>query len=48
LRRIQHQKNILNKTQHVTGLSTITQEHNAILATLDIKKPTLDPQMSLL
>jgi hypothetical protein len=38
----------LNKTQPVTGLSTITQEHNAILATLDIKKPTLDPQMSLL
>ena len=48
LRRIQHQKIILNKTQPVTGLSTITQEHNAILATLDIKKPTLDPQMSLL
>ena len=48
LRRIQHQKIILNKTQPVTGLSTITQEHQAILATLDIKKPTLDPQMSLL
>jgi transposase len=48
LRRIQHQKIILNKTQPITGLSTITQEHNAILATLDIKKPTLDPQMSLL
>jgi hypothetical protein len=48
LRRIQHQKIILNKIQPVTGLSTITQEHNAILATLDIKKPTLDPQMSLL
>ena len=48
LRRIQHQKIILNKTQPITGLSTITQEHQAILATLDIKKPTLDPQMSLL
>ena len=48
LRRIQHQKIILNKTQPVTGLSTITQEHSAILATLDIKKPTLDTQMSLL
>jgi hypothetical protein len=48
LRRIQHQKIILNKTQPITGLSTITQEHTAILATLDIKKPTLDPQMSLL
>ena len=34
LRRIQHQKIILNKTQPVTGLSTITQEHQAILATL--------------
>lgn len=48
LRRIQHQKIVLNKTQPITGLSTITQEHTAILATLDIKKPTLDPQMSLL
>jgi transposase len=48
LRRIQHQKIILNKTQPITGLSTITQEHAAILASLDIKKPTLDPQMSLL
>jgi transposase len=48
LRRIQHQKVILNKTQPITGLSTITQEHTAILATLDVKKATLDPQMSLL
>ena len=48
LRRIQHQKIILNKTQPVTGLSTITQEHASILATLNIKKPTLDPQLTLL
>jgi transposase len=48
LRRIQHQKIILNKTQPITGLSTITQEHAAILGSLDIKKPTLDPQLSLL
>ena len=48
LRRIQHQKIVLNKTQPVTGLSTITQEHASILATLAIKKPTLDPQLSLL
>jgi transposase len=48
LRRIQHQKIVLNKTQPITGLSTITQEHTAILAALEIKKPTLDPQMSLL
>lgn len=48
LRRIQHKKIILNKTQPITGLSTITQEHPSILTSLDIKKPTLDPQMSLL
>ncbi len=48
LRRIQHLKIILDKTQPITGLFTITQEHNATLATLDIKKPTLDPQMRLL
>jgi hypothetical protein len=41
LRRIQHLKIILNKTQPITGLSTITPEHNATLATLDIKKPPL-------
>jgi hypothetical protein len=41
LRRIQHQKIVLNKTQPITGLSII-------LAALEIKKPTLDPQMSLL
>ena len=48
LRRIQHQKIILNKTQPVTGLSTITKEHAGILATLNVKKPTLDPQLTLL
>ncbi len=48
LRRIQHQKIILNKTQPVTGLSTITQEHAGILASLNVKKPTLDPQLTLL
>jgi hypothetical protein len=39
LRRIQHQQIILNKTQPITGLSTITQERNAILATLKVKTP---------
>lgn len=48
LRRIQHQKIILNKTQPVTGLSTITQEHVSILASLAVKKPTLDTQLTLL
>lgn len=48
LRRIQHQTIILDQTQPIAGLSTITQEHLAILSSLKIKKPTLDPQMKLL
>lgn len=32
----------------IAGLSTIAQEHASILATPGIKKPTLDPQLSLL
>jgi transposase len=34
LRRIQHHQVIVNDTQSVTGLSTISQEHTAILAAL--------------
>ena len=48
LRRIQHQQITLNSTQPVAGLSTITQEHTAILAALTIKKPTLNTQLTLL
>jgi transposase len=48
LRRIQHQKMVLNKSAPLSGLSTITQEHSQILSALSIKKPSLDPQMSLL
>ena len=48
LRRIQHQKIILNRTEPVTGLSTITQEQVGILAALSIKKPTLNAQLTLL
>jgi len=48
LRRIQHQKIILNSTEPITGLSTITQEHAGILASLSIKKPTLNAQLNLL
>lgn len=48
LRCIQHQKIIVIKTQPIACMSTTTQEHNAILAMLDIKKQTLDPQMNLL
>ena len=48
LRRIQHHQVIVNDTQPVTGLSTISQEHTAILAALTIKKPTLNTQLTLL
>ena len=48
LRRIQHHQVILNDAQPVTGLSTISQEHTAILAALTIKKPTLNAQLTLL
>jgi transposase len=48
LRRIQHHQVIVNDTQPVTGLSTISQEHTAILAALTIKKPSLNTQLTLL
>lgn len=48
LRRIQHHQVILNDAQPVTGLSTISQEHTAILAALTINKPTLNAQLTLL
>ena len=48
LRRIQHQSITLNHTEPVTGMSTITQEHAAILAALNVKKPSLPPQLNLL
>lgn len=48
LRRIQHHQVIVNQTQPVAGLSTINQEHTAILAALTIKKPTLNTQLTLL
>jgi hypothetical protein len=48
LRRIQHHRVTLNGSQPVAGLSSIQQEHTAILAALDIKKPSLDTQLTLL
>jgi hypothetical protein len=48
LRRIQHHQVIINDSQPVTGLSTISQEHTAILAALTIKKPSLNTQSILL
>ena len=47
-RRIQHHQVIVNDTQTVAGLSTINQEHTAILAALTIKKPSLNTQLTLL
>ena len=41
-------ENGVNDTQPVAGLSTISQEHTAILAALTIKKPTLNTQLTLL
>jgi len=48
LRRIQHHQVVVNDTQPVAGLSTINQEHTAILAALTIKKPSLNTQLTLL
>ena len=48
LRRIQHHQGMINDTQPVTGLSTVTQEHSDILSALAIKKPTLNTQLTLL
>jgi hypothetical protein len=48
LRRIQYHRVTLNGSQPVAGLSSILQEHTAILAALDIKKPSLDTQLTLL
>jgi transposase len=49
LRRIQHLKVVLNESAPISGLSSITQEHQNILAALNIKKPGLhDTQLKLL
>ena len=48
LRRIQHHRITLNDSQPVAGLSSVTTQHAAILAALDIPKPHLDTQLTLL
>ena len=48
LRRIQHHRVCINAAQPVAGLSSITQEQAAILAALELKKPTLNTQLTLL
>jgi len=48
LRRIQHHRITLNDSQPVAGLSSVTTQHAAILAALDIPIPNLDTQLTLL
>jgi hypothetical protein len=48
LRRIQHHRVCINAAQPVAGLSSINQEQAAILAALELKKPTLNTQLTLL
>ena len=48
LRRIQHHRVTLDATQSISGVSTISAEQTGILAALKRKKPTLDPQLTLL
>ena len=48
LRRIQHQRVTIDHAEPITGLSTITKEHVCILAALNVKKPSLNPQLNLL
>jgi transposase len=48
LRRIQHQVVKVNDLEPIAALSSINQEHTAILQALTIKKPTLPAQLTLL
>jgi transposase len=48
LRRIQHHRIQINQTQPVTGLSTTSKEQHAILSALNLAKPHLQEQLSLL
>ena len=48
LRRIQHHNVTLDAEQSISGISTISTKQTGILAALQRKKPTLDPQLTLL
>ena len=48
LRRIQRHSVSINAGAPIGGVSTINQEQASVLAALNLKKPTPDPQMSLL
>ena len=48
LRRIQHHRITLNGTQPNAGLSTPSQEQTQVLAALNLAKPSLPQQLTLL
>lgn len=48
LRAIQRHRISINRAAPISGISTINTEQAAALAALNVKKPTQDPQMSLL
>ena len=48
LRRIQRHSVSINAAAPIAGISTIYTQQASALATLKLKKPTLDAQMSLL
>jgi hypothetical protein len=48
LRRIQRHSVSINRAAPVTGMSTINPQQARVLAALNVKKPAVDAQLSLL
>ena len=48
LSRIQRHSISINRTMPISGISTINDQQATLLAALNIKRPTQDPQMTLL
>ncbi len=48
LRRIQRHSLSINRAAPATGMSTINSQQASVLAALNVKKPAVDAQMSLL
>jgi hypothetical protein len=48
LRRIQRHSVSINRAAPVTGMSTINPQQASVLAALNVKKPAVDAQLSLL
>lgn len=48
LRRIQRHRITINRAAPIAGISTISAPLTTVLAALNVKKPSQDPQMSLL